>query len=113
MDTAVRQINVGFLGAGYIADWHAVSLRTVKGSALLAVCDRDLSRARACATRHGVTRVYNSLGTMLKDGGLNSIHVLVPPELHAQTASQIVDARLDVLLEKPMGIAANECEELI
>ncbi len=53
---------------------------------LAAVCDRDMDRARAFAARHGITRVYDSLGTMLKEGGLGAIHVLVPPELHAQTA---------------------------
>jgi nucleoside-diphosphate-sugar epimerase/predicted dehydrogenase len=113
MTTAPRRISVGFLGTGYIADWHATALRTVKGAGLAAVCDRDLGRARAFAARYGITRVYDSLGTMLKEGGLGAIHVLVPPELHAQTAREIIDAGLDVLLEKPMAVAANECDELI
>src|ERR1700719_4750213 len=98
MTTAPRRISVGFLGTGYIADWHATALRTVKGAGLAAVCDRDLGRARAFAARYGITRVYDSLGTMLKEGGLGAIHVLVPPELHAQTAREIIDAGLDVLL---------------
>jgi nucleoside-diphosphate-sugar epimerase/predicted dehydrogenase len=113
MTTALRPITVGFLGTGYIADWHATALRTVELATLTAVCDREMGRARAFAARHGITRVYDSLGTMLADGGLDSIHVLVPPELHAQTAREIIDAGLHVLLEKPMAVAANECEELI
>ena len=113
MTTALRPITVGFLGTGYIADWHATALRAVKGAALTAVCDRDQGRARAFAARHGVTRVYNSLGSMLSDGGLRAIHVLVPPELHARTAREIIDSGLHVLLEKPMAVAVNECEELV
>ena len=108
-----RPFSVGFLGAGYIADWHAAALRTVPGTSLAAVCDRDEVRARAFAVRHNITRVYGSLGALLSDGQLDAIHVLLPPELHAQAAGQIIDAGLDVILEKPMAISVDECESLV
>ena len=47
------------------------------------------------------------------EGRLDVIHVLLPPELHAQTAAEIIDAGLHVLLEKPMAIAAEACTNLI
>jgi predicted dehydrogenase/nucleoside-diphosphate-sugar epimerase len=108
-----RPLSVGFLGAGYIADWHAAALRTVPGASLSAVCDRDEVRARAFAARHNITRVYGSLGALLSEGQVDAIHVLLPPELHAQAAGQIIDAGLDVLLEKPMAITVDECDGLI
>ena len=98
-----RRLAIGFLGAGYIADWHAAALRTVPGAGLAAVCDRDEGRARAFAARHGIARVYTSLGAMLSEGQLDAIHVLLPAELHAQAAGEIIDAGVDVLLEKPMA----------
>jgi nucleoside-diphosphate-sugar epimerase/predicted dehydrogenase len=113
MGSTKRQLAIGFLGAGYIADWHALALRTVEGAALAAVCDRDEDRAHAFAARHGIARVYTSLGAMLSASQLDAIHVLLPAELHAQAAGEIIDAGLDVLLEKPMAIAAEECERLI
>ena len=108
-----RPFSVGFLGAGYIADWHAAALRTVPGTSLAAVCDRDEVRARAFAARHNIAHVYGSLGALLSDGQLDAIHVLLPPELHAQAAGQIIDAGLDVILEKPMAISVDECESLV
>ena len=113
MATTKQRLAVGFLGAGYIADWHAAALRTVPEVGLAAVCDRDEVRARAFATRYNIARVYQSLDSLLSDGHVDAIHVLVPPELHAQAAGQIIDAGVDVLLEKPMAIAAEECEGLI
>ena len=104
---------VGLLGAGYIADWHVAALRTVKGASVVAVCDRDEGRAHAFAAKYGIGRVYNSLSTMLTDGGLNAIHVLLPPQLHFQAAAEIIDAGVDVLLEKPMTIDDDECDSLI
>jgi nucleoside-diphosphate-sugar epimerase/predicted dehydrogenase len=111
--TTERQRAVGFLGAGYIADWHATALRAVPTTVLAAVCDRDEGRARTFAARHGITRVHSSLSAMLSEGGLDAIHVLLPADLHVQAAGEIIDAGLDVLLEKPMGIADDECEGLI
>ena len=50
---------------------------------------------------------------MLSEGQLDAIHVLLPPDLHAQAAGEIIDARVDVLLEKPMAIEADACQDLI
>ena len=50
---------------------------------------------------------------MLSDGKIDAVHVLLPPALHAQAAGEIVAAGVDVLLEKPMGVSAPECESLI
>jgi nucleoside-diphosphate-sugar epimerase/predicted dehydrogenase len=108
-----QRLAIGFLGAGFIADWHATALRTVQGTGLAAVCDRDEGRARAFAARHGIARVHTSLGAMLSEGQLDAVHVLLPAELHAQAAGEIIDAGLDVLLEKPMAIAADDCDGLI
>ena len=111
--SSIQTVNVGFLGAGYIADWHVAALRTFPGARLAAVCDRDEDRARAFAARHGVGRVYHSLSTMLGAGQLDAIHVLLPPQLHFQAAAEIIDAGVDVLLEKPMTVDADECDTLI
>jgi predicted dehydrogenase/nucleoside-diphosphate-sugar epimerase len=113
MKTAKRLLNVGFLGTGYIADWHAKALRSVPTASLTAVCDRDLGRARTFAARHGVTRVHPSLEAMLAGGQLDVVHVLLPPNLHAPCAGEIIDAGIHVLLEKPTATCVQECENLI
>ena len=104
---------IGFLGAGYIADWHAAALRDCPGRQARR---RLRPGRRPCPGIRGAAwcdRVYTSLGEMLSEGRLDAIHVLLPPELHAQAAGEIIDAGLDVLLEKPMAIAVDECDSLI
>jgi predicted dehydrogenase/nucleoside-diphosphate-sugar epimerase len=113
MSEASTRIRVGFLGTGYIADWHAKALRSVRGAALVAVCDRDLSRARAFGESQGVTQVYTSLSEMLAATKLDAVHVLLPPEHHYQAAREAIDAGVHVLLEKPMCSRAEDCEALI
>jgi predicted dehydrogenase/nucleoside-diphosphate-sugar epimerase len=113
MGTANRPLTVGFLGTGYIADWHAKALRSVPNASLTAVCDRDDIRVRAFAARHGINQTYTSLAAMLCGSELDVIHVLLPPELHAQSAFEIIQAGIHVLLEKPMAICHEECTRLI
>lgn len=108
-----RPLNVGLLGAGYIADWHAKGLRTVRGAVLTAVCDRDVARAQALATRYRVRRVYGSLSAMLAAGEIDAVHVLLPAELHAQAAHEVIDAGVHVLLEKPMATCLGDCIRLL
>ena len=113
MGTIDQPVEVGFLGAGYIADWHARALCSVRRARLAAVCDRDGSRAHALALRYKVARVYTSLSAMLAEARLGVIHVLLPPNLHSQAAAQIIDAGVHVVLEKPMATCVETCTQLI
>ncbi|MGO9599609.1 MAG: NAD-dependent epimerase/dehydratase family protein [Isosphaeraceae bacterium] len=106
---------VGFLGTGYIADWHAKALRMVPDARLEAVCDKNLPRAEAFAQRQGVSRSYGSVEAMLGDEAarLDVVHVLLPPDLHARAAETLIDRGIHVLLEKPMATTLAECSGLI
>src|SRR5580698_1656786 len=52
---------VALLGSGYIADWHAKALASIRNVRLVAACDQKLDRARALAEKFDVPRVYSSL----------------------------------------------------
>lgn len=104
---------VGLLGTGYIADWHAQALSAVEGVRLAAVCDRVKNRAEAFAQKHGVPAVHDSLQAMLAGERLDAIHILLPPDFHAEAARAVLEAGIHVLLEKPMATRADECDALV
>jgi nucleoside-diphosphate-sugar epimerase/predicted dehydrogenase len=107
-------INVGFIGAGFIAEWHAKALQAVPGTRLAAICDRDAGRARAIGEQFGIPGACSSIEEMLKPGhGLDAVHVLLPPHLHEMAARTALEAGAHVLLEKPMGTDAAECAGLV
>src|ERR1039458_2255398 len=108
---------VALLGAGHIADWHAQSIRSVAGVELVAVCDQFLARAQALARKFGIPRAYPSLDAMLaaenRDGDrLDAVHFLLPPDCHFDAAKTLLEADVDVLLEKPMCDRAANCVTL-
>jgi predicted dehydrogenase/nucleoside-diphosphate-sugar epimerase len=104
---------VALLGTGYIAEWHAKALASLKDVELVAVCDRVLDRARSFAEKFDVPRVYDTLAEMLAVEHLDVVHVLLPAEHHFSAASAILMANVNVFLEKPMCSRAEDCEALI
>ena len=104
---------MALLGAGYIADWHAAALQSVAGVELVAVCDRFVSKAEALAKKFGGLKVYASLEAMLAAEKLDAIHVLTPPDRHYDSARAVLEAGIDVFLEKPMCERAEDCEALV
>ena len=103
---------VALLGTGYIAEWHAKAVASIRDIELVAVCDKVHWRAAAFARKFDVPRVYSTLETMLAAEQLDSVHVLLPPDLHFQAAKAILAAGVNAFIEKPMCLRAQECEVL-
>ncbi len=106
-----KRWKVGLLGAGYICDWHAKSLRGMEDVELVAVCDRARDKAALAAAKYGIPDVYASLEEML-ESPLDAVHVLLPPDLHFDAARVILASGRHVFIEKPMALSAAQCDEL-
>src|SRR3989338_4128626 len=102
-------IRVGFVGAGYIAQWHAEALAAA-GARLVAVADP--AGAEGFAAAWGAV-AYRSIDKMLAAGGLDAVHVLTPPHLHCAHALKALDAGLHVLVEKPFAVTRAEAEAMV
>jgi len=110
---AGRMRRVALLGAGYIADWHALALKSVEGVELVAVCDRFQAKAEVLAQKFGVAKTYGSLDEMLAAERLDAVHILTPPDRHFEAARTVLAAGVSVFLEKPMCATAAECDALV
>jgi nucleoside-diphosphate-sugar epimerase/predicted dehydrogenase len=103
---------VALLGTGYIAEWHAKAIATIRDVELVAVCDQLLPRAQAFGRKFEVPRVYGTLEALLAAEQLDAIHVLLPPEFHFQAANTILNAGVNVFVEKPMCLSAQDAKTL-
>lgn len=105
------EIRVGFVGAGYIASWHAEALKSA-GAKLVAVCDPTLTAAESLAGRYGA-KAYGDLAVMLAEARLDAVHVLTPPSLHAEHALAALAAGAHVLVEKPFALRSHDAEAMV
>jgi predicted dehydrogenase/nucleoside-diphosphate-sugar epimerase len=103
---------VALVGAGYISDVHAEVLRALRPVRLQAVVDPHEGRARALARRFGIPHVFADVGSLVRDGGCDVAHVLVPPAAHRAAAEPLLRAGLHVLVEKPLAPGPEDCTAL-
>ena len=102
---------VGLLGAGYILDSHANALLAIPGVSLHAVADVSRGRAERAAAKYGIPHVFDSVDK-LAASDCEVVHVLLPPAVHVDAASVMVEAGKSVFLEKPMGLDSTACSAL-
>ena len=108
MVTTSDRLAWGVVGTGDIS--HAVCSDLVRlGTATVrAVCSRDVARADAFGAAYGAERVYGDLDRMLADEGVDIVYIGTPHATHHPIALAALRAGKHVLIEKPIGIDADE-----
>ncbi|MCC6670210.1 MAG: NAD-dependent epimerase/dehydratase family protein [Planctomycetes bacterium] len=106
-----RRRRVALLGTGFIAGAHVAALRALGDLELWAVCDRDHGRLHGFARRHGIGRACADLDALLATSP-DVVHVLTPPDRHAEAVRRCLEAGVAVLAEKPLVLGAEEAREL-
>lgn len=104
-----RAVQVGILGAGFIADLHLRALRTNPQVEVAAVCDVKWERALALQRKWRIPHAFGGLNEMLAGAGLDVVHILVPPDMHATAAIACLEAGRAVFIEKPAAVSTAEC----
>jgi predicted dehydrogenase len=81
--------------------------------ALVAAVEPDAARADETAKQYGIP-VFASIDALLRaDLKLDAACVAVPTVKHFEVASQLLDAGLDLLIEKPLAATLAEADDLI
>ena len=104
-------------GAGAFGRNHLRVYRELEvaglGVALVAVVEPDEARAADAAAKYGIP-VFASVDQLLSaDLKLDAASVAVPTVQHHAVASALLDAGLDLLVEKPLAACLKEANDLI
>ncbi len=91
---------------------HAQSLKNIKGVRLVSVCDIKPSRAKAFAEKYHCN-YYTNHKEMLDRERLDSVHICTPHYLHKPMVIETAKRRINIIVEKPMGLDPKEAEDEI
>ncbi len=105
-------MNIGFIGAGRIANTLAGTMAQMPDVTLYAVAARDLDRARAFAEKYGFRRAYGSYEEMLSDPEVELVYIATPHSHHAQHMKLCIAHGKNVLCEKAFTLNAAEAREV-
>lgn len=104
-------IKIAFAGTGYINKIHAQAAQNL-GLELAAVVNHKVDSMVAFAERFNITRQYETIEVMLNDGGVDALVVSTPNYLHAPQAITALNAGVQVMVEKPMSMNAQEAQQM-
>jgi predicted dehydrogenase len=114
-------VRVAVVGAGAFGRNHLRVYRELEtsgqGVALVAAVEPDATRAADAAEKYAIP-VYSTVDELLaarRNGDLevDAASVAVPTVHHHAVASALLDAGLDLLVEKPLAASLKEADELI
>lgn len=106
----MRKIRIGVAGAGNFGRHHLRVLRSLGSADLAGVTDLDPARAAAAAAEYSCPS-YQAIEELAASS--DAVVVAVPTSAHADVGCRLLDAGVDVLIEKPIAPDAASALRLI
>lgn len=122
----IQQLRIGFIGAGFIANFHLESLIAVRNVRVAGIYGPSSSRREALAEKAenlglGPCRSFDSIEAMLGSGEIDALWILTPNHVRLQTMRDIRDLTKSgqsgslraVACEKPLARSLGEAREML
>ncbi len=108
-------IKIGLIGCGgHGRDRLSKILFNMESKVQLVACsDLDNASATSTATEHGYSNSYENYMDMLEKEDLDAVVVALPHDLLKSAGKSVLEAGLDLFVEKPAGVNADEILEII
>ncbi len=106
-------MKVAIVGGGHIASIHAPCIAKQPGNEVVAIVDKDLLHARLLGEPFGVKGYYQDIQEMLKEQNPDAVHVLTPPQYHAELAIAAMEHGCHVYVEKPLALNMDEARKMV
>ena len=111
MDT--EPLRIGLIGyRGFGAFCTEVFHRTGAGR-VVAFAGRDARAMAETAERCGVPRTYTDWRGLIADPEVELVHIVTPPDKHAEMAIAALEAGKHVLVEKPLAVSNEEARAIL
>ena len=110
---SVRTARVAVVGVGWWAcRLHLVALKENPDAEVVVLCDRDEGRVREAARIFEVPIAVTDVAAVI-DAGVDCAIVATPHDAHYEPAAALLDAGIDVLVEKPMTLDPAQAWDLV
>lgn len=105
-------LKIAVLGAGYMGQNHSRVFSTIENVNLVAICDKDTSKAQKVAKQYKI-KDYSNYQSLLENEDLDAVSICLPTSLHSKAAILAIEKGRDLFIEKPICQTPEEAEKLI
>jgi predicted dehydrogenase len=114
MSTSDKKIRWGVLGYARIARESVIpAIQRSSNSVFHAIASRETAKLDECRKKFSVPKAYPTYDALLSDPEIDAVYIPVPNSLHREWTIRAAEHGKHVLCEKPIGLNAAECREMI
>lgn len=107
-------IKFAVAGCGHIGKRHAEMIKRNPEAELVALIDTDTNKQKELAELYPGVAFFESVENFLQSNiKADVVNIATPNGLHADQAKQCLTAGMHVVIEKPMGLNKQACEDVI
>lgn len=104
-------IRTAVIGGGTVSETHLSGLAQNPKTDLVAICDLSEETAKQKARSYDI-QAYFDVSELLESETLDWVHVCTPPQTHLAVATQVLEAEIPTLVEKPVTETIEQFEDL-
>lgn len=105
----MKNIGIGFIGAGDIADLHAEAINSLAGAKLVGLWNRTFEKGAVKAKNFGC-KTYKTEDELFQDPEIDAVFILTNMETHCDYTIRAAKAGKHILVEKPAASSIAELE---
>ncbi|QDU64316.1 1,5-anhydro-D-fructose reductase [Planctomycetes bacterium Pan216] len=109
----MSSLRFGLIGFGAWGKCHANAIAKTEGAELVAIAARSESTCADARTAYPEASVTSNFGEIVGRDDIDVVDIVVPSYLHFEIASAVLSSGKHLLLEKPMCLSVEHCDELI
>lgn len=114
MSSSNKKIRWGVLGYARIAREAVIpAIQRSNNSIFHAIASRDTAKLDECRNKFNCPKTYATYEELLRDPEVDAVYIPLPNSLHREWTVKAAQHKKHVLCEKPIGLNAAECREMI
>ena len=107
------RVRIGIIGSQFEADVLAAAVKMGCHGEVIAVASPTDGHAEALARRHGIATATQDYRELLANPDLELVALAVPNDLHCEITLEAAAAGKHVMVEKPLALTLDECDQMI
>lgn len=108
-----KRLKFAVIGTGFWANYQIHAWKELDKVELVAVCDKDLEKAKEAASRHGIPRYYQDARDLLEKEPLDFVDIISSVSAHAPLVLMAAKAGVHVICQKPMAEDYDTCQQIV
>lgn len=104
--------NIGVVGAGLIADFHAKAVNDITNATLIGFCDSGSGHAKQLADKYSC-RAFDDYLQMAKADDIDILAIATPSGFHMEPTVAAAENGKHVLCEKPLEVTLERIDAMI